>query len=178
MLVEAEAGGEREVGADAHEHPTPLAIEEVEVVLGRPPPFVLQMPAVVFADGDEHPRRFAGFQDDDGVIGRGPTKVRVNERVATLLGWRLENRDAPLFCASSHPVSVLRSDVAKHSFAHRIELTIGVEEPHDALWLLKRLNQGIEQDAIKAPVPEANAIFVVLVEGVHGRLQVLDNREA
>jgi hypothetical protein len=75
-------------------------------------------------------------------------------------------------------VLVLRADVVEHAFADGIELAIGVEKAHDALGLLKRLNQRVQQDAIKTPVRETDAIVVVLVEAVHGRLQVLDHREA
>jgi hypothetical protein len=36
--------------------------------------------------------------------------------------------------------------------AHRVKLPVGVEEADDALRLLERLNQPVQQDAIKAPV--------------------------
>jgi hypothetical protein len=69
---------------------------------------------------------------------------------------------------------VLSGDVTEDGFAHRVELAIGVEEPDDALGLLKRLNQPVEQNAIEAPVRQTNAMGVMLVEGVHGSLQVLE----
>jgi hypothetical protein len=58
-------------------------------------------------------------------------------------------------------------------FADRILLSIRVEESNDALGLLERLDQPVDQDAIEASIPETDAIVVMLVEGVHGRLQVL-----
>jgi hypothetical protein len=44
--------------------------------------------------------------------------------------------------------------------------------------LLKRLNESIQKNSIETSVGETDAIVVMLVEGVHGRLQVLDNPEA
>lgn len=61
MLIQADPGGERKVRADADEQPTPLAIEQVEVVLHDPPPRVFEMPPIVFADRDQNARRLASF---------------------------------------------------------------------------------------------------------------------
>jgi len=47
-----------------------------------------------------------------------------------------------------------------------IELPIRIEEANDALWLLERLNQSVQQDAVKATIAPTNAVLVVLVEGV------------
>ena len=44
--------------------------------------------------------------------------------------------------------------------AQWIELPIRVEETNDALWLLERLNQPIQQDAIKTTVMPTNAALV------------------
>ena len=46
MLVEAHAGREREVGTQAHEHPAPLGVGQVKVVLVDPASRVLEMPAI------------------------------------------------------------------------------------------------------------------------------------
>lgn len=64
----------------------------------------------------------------------------------------------------------------KTAFAHRILLSIRSEEPYDTLRLLERLDQPVDQDPIEAPIGETNAILVMLVEGVHGSLQVLAPR--
>jgi hypothetical protein len=47
-------------------------------------------------------------------------------------------------------------------------IPVGVEEADDALGLLKGLDEPIEQDPIETPIPEADVILVMLVEGVHG----------
>ena len=80
----------------------------------------------------------------------------------------LDDRRAPRLRLSQHPPLVLRGDVGQNGFADRVLLSIGVEEPDDALRLLEGLNQPVDQDAVEAPIPETNAILVMLVEGVHG----------
>jgi hypothetical protein len=55
-------------------------------------------------------------------------------------------------------VLVLGGDVAEDRFAHGVQLAIGVEEPHEALRLLKGLNQAVQEDPIEAPVRETDAI--------------------
>jgi hypothetical protein len=67
-----------------------------------------------------------------------------------------------------HPPLVLRGNIGQDRFADRILLSVCVEEPDNALGLLKRLDQPVDQDPIEAAVPETNAILVMLVEGVHG----------
>src|SRR5438445_1835402 len=173
MLIETSPRRKRKVGADADEQSAPLAVEQIEVVLVGPPPFVFQMPAVVFADGDKDAGRFAGFQDDYDSIRLRATEVRLDELVPTVARRGFDERGAPLRRTSCHPVVVLTRYVAEHGSAHRVQLAIGVEESHDAFGLLEWLNQSIEQDSIEAPVPETNAIVVMLVEGVHGRFQVV-----
>jgi hypothetical protein len=138
-----------------------------KVVLDDPPPRVLQVPAVVFADGGEDPRWLAPFHDDHDLIGLGPSKVRLDERVASTRG-RLDDGRAPGLGLSDHPPLVLRGNVRQHGFAHRILLSVRVEEPDDTLRLLERLDQPVDQDPIEAPIRETNAILVMLVEGVHG----------
>ena len=60
MLIEADAGGERQVGTDADKHPSPLPVVHIEVVLGHPAIGDLKMPAVRFAVADRgHNARLA-----------------------------------------------------------------------------------------------------------------------
>jgi hypothetical protein len=68
------------------------------------------------------------------------------------------------------PVLELIGDVAQCIPAHEPVVAVGVEEPDDALGLLERLDHPVEQDPIKASVPEPNATLVMLVERVHGVL--------
>jgi hypothetical protein len=51
---------------------------------------------------------------------------------------------------------------AQHTAADRIELPIAAEEAKQPLGLLKRLDQPVEQDPVKAAVFEADAILVAL----------------
>jgi hypothetical protein len=54
--------------------------------------------------------------------------------------------------------------------AHRIEVSIGTEKPHHSLGLLERLDKAVEQNPVKTPIAEADAILVMFVERIHGRL--------
>jgi hypothetical protein len=64
----------------------------------------------------------------------------------------------------------LISDLPQYIPAYRILIAIGTEEPHDSLGLLERLDQPVEQNPIEAAISESNAILVMLVESVHGKL--------
>jgi hypothetical protein len=65
----------------------------------------------------------------------------------------------------------LLGNVAEHVAAHRVHVTASAKESDHAFGLLKRLNEPIEQEAVKTPIPETDAILMMLVEGVHGFLQ-------
>ena len=54
---------------------------------------------------------------------------------------------------------VLRGDVAQHLPTHGIDLAIAPEKSHGALFLLKRLDRGVEQDTIEATIGEMQSIF-------------------
>jgi hypothetical protein len=43
-------------------------------------------------------------------------------------------------------------------------------KPQEWLGLLVRLDEAVEQNPIKAAISESNAILVMLVESVHGKL--------
>src|SRR5262249_56348516 len=78
-----------------------------------------------------------------------------------------QNRNPSLLCPTLQPVLELIGNATQRVPAHRIELPIRVEEANDALWLLERLNQPIQQDAVKATIVPTNAVLVMLIEGVH-----------
>jgi hypothetical protein len=48
---------------------------------------------------------------------------------------------------------------------------IGPEEADGPLFLLKRLDRGMQQDTIEATLGETDVILMVFVKGVHGVLQ-------
>src|SRR5262249_53818576 len=103
-------------------------------------------------------------------IGLGSSEIAIDEVVAPAWGVFL-NRNAPLLGTVLGPVMVLRGDVAQQRATHRIDVTVGPEETHDALALLKGLNGGVQQDAVKAAIVETDAILVMFEKGVHGHLQ-------
>ena len=94
MLIEADAGGERQVGTDADEHPSPLPVVDIEIVLDDPAVGDLKMPAVRFAVADRRhdARWFARFEDDHDCIGVCPFEIGIDEVVAAAFRG-LHNRD-------------------------------------------------------------------------------------
>src|SRR5215831_12092693 len=78
VLVEADTGGEWKVGADAHEHSSPIPVVDVKVVLNNPALRKLQVPSVrdFIADGGHDARGLASFEDDHDCIGLGPFEIR------------------------------------------------------------------------------------------------------
>ena len=88
MLIEADASGERKVWTDAHEHPSPLPVVDIEVVLHNPAVRDLQMPAVrlAVADRGHDARGLACFEDDYHCIGACVFEVWIDEVVAAAFG--------------------------------------------------------------------------------------------
>jgi len=64
----------------------------------------------------------------------------------------------------------LISDLPQRIPAHGVLIPISARETHDPLGLLERLDDAVEQNPVKAAISESNAILVVLVESVHGKL--------
>jgi hypothetical protein len=80
VLIEAEARRQRQIGTDAHEHPTPVLVVNVEVILYDPTLRQLEVPALFFSDGNHDPGRFPGFENHHHLIVLGVPKVGSKER--------------------------------------------------------------------------------------------------
>ena len=171
MLIETDPRRERQVRAHAHKYPTPVQIVDIKVVLHDPAVGDLKMPAIGLSITDRRhdPCRLSGLEDDDDLVGFGAFEVGLDKFVAPAL-WRFDNRRAPSVGLLLDPGLKLFGGAAQHIAAHRIDLPIAVEKANHALGLLKRLDQPVEQDPVKAAVPEADALLVVVVKGVHSRL--------
>src|ERR1700732_5556375 len=98
MLIEADAGGERQIGTDADEHPPPLPVVDIEIILDDPAVGDLQMPAVRFtvAYCRHDARWFARLEDDHDSIGVCPFEIGIDKVIATTLR-SLHHRDVALF---------------------------------------------------------------------------------
>jgi hypothetical protein len=170
MLIEADARGERKIGTNAHEHPAPPPVIDVEVVLNDPPICDLKMPSVRFAvaDRSHDTGRLTRFEDYHDFIGIRPFEVRIDEVIAAAFRG-FHNRDVPFPRPSFQPSLELVGNAAQRVPANRIELPVRVEEANHALRLLERLYQPIQKDPIKATVMPTDAALVVFVEGVHER---------
>jgi len=177
MLIETNPGREREVRAHANEDPAPALVVDIKVVLHDPAVCDLKMPAVelLVADRRHNTCRFSGFQDDDDLIGLCSLEVRVDEFVAPPL-WRLDNRGVPFAGILRHPALKLLGSAAQDITADRIEVPVGSEKADDPFGLLKWLDEPVQQNPVKAPIAKANAVPVMLVEGVHGRPSLIQGR--
>ena len=76
VLIEADARRKRQIGTDANEHPTPVSVVNVKVILHDPALSQLEVPAVFFSDGDHDPSRFPGFENHHHCIVLGMLKSR------------------------------------------------------------------------------------------------------
>jgi len=126
---------------------------------------------VLPSDRHQNARRFSSFQDDGHAVGSGVFQVGQNELVAALFLWRLNDGRGPLFRPVPHPIQKLVGNFCQRTVRHASALAIRIEKAQHPFGLLKRLNHSIQQQAIEAPVPEFDAILVMLVKGVHGDLQ-------
>ena len=134
------------------------------------------MPAVclLVADRGHDPRGLSRLQDNDDLIRPCALKVGVDKFVAPAL-WGVDDRRVPLAGLFLYPDLKLFGSTAQDIAAHRIEVPINVEKADHSLGLLKRLDEPVQQDAVETPIIEADAVFVMIVEGVHDRLLLLRN---
>ena len=109
------------------------------------------------------------FRMTTNLVRLGMAKVGFDKLVATTFG-SIEDGGTPFLGTILHPIMELIGDLPQHIPAYRILISIGAEETHDSLGLLKRLDEAVEQNPIKAAISESNAILVMLVESVHSQL--------
>jgi hypothetical protein len=124
------------------------------------------MPALFFSDGNHDPGRFPGFENHDHLIFLGVPKVGSNKVITPSLG-RIHNGHAPFQATVFEPVLKLLGDIAQKIAGNPLALTIGIEETDYSLGLLKRLDQSVQKNPIKATVSEFNAIVMMFAEGIH-----------
>jgi hypothetical protein len=70
-----------------------------------------------------------------------------------------------------YPVLEPVRDIRQNLACYRKELSVEAEETDHSLGLLEWLDQTVQENAVEASISSANAMLVVLVEGVHGGLQ-------
>jgi hypothetical protein len=172
VLVQAYPRGEGKVGTQAHKHPAPALVVEVEVVLVDPTLLELQVRAVVLLspDGQQDAGRLPRFEDDGNSIGWAAPKILLNKIISPLFLGHFHDGSAPFLGSVLHPVLELIGDLRQHLPGHPFPFAVGIEKPQHSLWLLEGLDQAVEQDSIEASILELDVILVMLVKGVHGLL--------
>src|SRR5260370_10591722 len=85
MLVETDARRKREIRRDANEHPAPVTIVHVEVVLHHPTLGQLQVPAIVLfvSDSGQNTGWLSCLQDDNQLVVPSMAKARLDNGIAT-----------------------------------------------------------------------------------------------
>ena len=116
------------------------------------------MPTIVFPDGGHDGGGLAGFDDGHDLVGLRTSEIALHKIIASAGGIFL-NGYTPFLRTVFSPVVVLRGDVAQHLPTHGIDLPIAPEKAHGSLFLLKRLDRGVEQDTIEATIGETQSIF-------------------
>ena len=168
VAVEADAGAEGEVGADAHEHPAEVPVLEVEVVLLDEAVEELDVVALA-GEADGHAGVLAGLEDDGDA---GLALQLLIERLDPLLAadalGGLDDLDVPLLGEGLDEVMVVGGDGLEVGGGHPGRLAFLLEEADDAGGVLQDLDDAVEKDAVEAGVVEADGRLVVLDEGVHG----------
>jgi hypothetical protein len=97
VLIEADTGGEWKVGADAHEHSSPVPVVDVKVVLNDPAISDLKTPSVreFIANSNHDARRLPRFENDYDCVRLRSFEIWIDELVTTALR-RLHDRDVAL----------------------------------------------------------------------------------
>src|SRR6516164_10319136 len=166
VLVEANARGKGQIGTDAHEHPTPVLVVDVKIILHDPTLRQLGVPAVLGSDGNHDPSRFPGFENDHHRIVLSVFKVWSNKVITPSLG-RIHNGQAPFLATVFEPVLELLSNISQEVASNAQALAVGIKETDHSFGLLKRLNQSVQKNPIKTTVAKFDAILMVFAEGVH-----------
>src|SRR5437667_6444552 len=168
MLIQADTSREGKVGTDPDKDAAPLIVVNVEVVLIDPALFQFQVPAVFLLRSDcrHDARRFSRLQNADDLIRLGRFEIELHKLIASAVR-RTQDWCSPFLGAVDHPVVKLCGNLAQDIPADRIEFPISTEETDDTLFLLKRLDETVEQNAVETAVMKSDVILMMLVERVH-----------
>ena len=96
-------------------------------------------------------------------------KVRLDKVIATTFG-SFQDGGIPFLGSVLYRILKLFGDVPQQVPTHGVLIPIGAEESNHALGLLKGLYETVQQNSVEAAISESNAILVMLVESVHGKL--------
>ena len=139
VLIETNTRRKRQIGTDAHEHPAPVWVVNIKIVLHDPTLGQLEVPTVFCPDGDHDAGRFPGFENDHQLIGLSMLKIGSNKIITSILG-RIQDRHAPFLATVLEPVLKLLGNIAQELASNPLTLAIGIKEADYSLGLLKRLD--------------------------------------
>jgi hypothetical protein len=97
---------------------------------------------LLLTDGRQDAGGFPRFDNGDNLIGHRFAKTGGYEIVASAFRVGFDG-EAPFLRSVSDPVVVLVGNVMQHLAAHRVEMALGPEEPHDPFGLLEGLDDSI-----------------------------------
>jgi len=146
-----------------------VPVVQVKIVLVDPTLLQLQVGVVVVlsADGHQDAGRLSGFENQGDSVGFAVPQVLLSKIISALFLGCVQDGSAPFLGSILQPVLELIGDFRQGPPGHPSSLSIGIKKPKYSLWLLERLDQSVQQDSIKAPIPELDAILVMRDEGVH-----------
>src|SRR2546428_3428880 len=171
MLIQADTSREGKGGTDPDKDAGPIVVNVEVVLIDTPALFQFQVPAVFLLRSDcrHDARRFSRLQYADDLIRLGRFEIGLHKLIAPAVR-RTQDWCSPFLGAVDHPVVKLCGNLAQDIPADRIEFPISTEETDDTLFLLKRLDETVEQNAVETAVMKSDVILVVLVERVHGHV--------
>src|SRR5512135_2538719 len=168
VAVETGARVEGEVGADPQEHAAEVLVLEVEVVL--PDEAVAELDVIALArKADGHAGVLAALEDHgDAVLALQVLIVGLDPVLAPNVFGRLDDLQVSLFGEALDEVMVIVGNGPEVGRGQLGRQPFLLEVADDRGRVLQNLDDGVEKDAIKAGVVEADGLLMVLDEGVHG----------
>jgi hypothetical protein len=161
MAVDADAAVEGKVRTDANEHPAEVAILEVEVVL--PNEAIEQFDVVALLGKTDCDACVLTALEDhtDTRLAVQVLEKRFHPIFATNLFGRFDNLDLAFRREGLHRLMIFGRDGTEVSRRQGSCLPLVFEEADNAGRILKHLNDGIEENTIKAGVAETDAVLMV-----------------
>ena len=145
VLIQAKANWKWKIRTDPDEHPPPIGIVEVEVIVIDPAFFVFQVPPVLLLvpDRGENACRFPRLENAYHVVLFGSFEIGIQHFVPACFRILNDGR-APVLRPVLDPVVKLRRDIAQNVATDRIQFPVGPEESDNPSFFLEGLNGPVQ----------------------------------